>query len=233
MLKRDWRLKIKRRVARLSDFPFTFHFHALEKEMATHSSVLAWRIPGMGEPGGLPSMGLHRLGHDWSDLAAAAAVSAGSYKVTISVPANRLLSNFSALLRMKEPECRTTWFLGLALRVTNCIMGCITLHRKPPSHKTLLLEVGNHEIAIHSINVHWTVNYLLCSKPSSRQWGYRENQRYKFLPSWSLHSICPSKEKLFSKQVSLLIWNPPCTVYETLTWEPRSRRSSSLNSPMW
>ena len=55
---------------RLSDFTFTFHFHALEKEMATHSSVLAWRIPGTGEPGGLPSMGLHRVGHDWSDLAA-------------------------------------------------------------------------------------------------------------------------------------------------------------------
>ena len=48
----------------LSNFTFTFHFHALEKEMATHSSVLAWRIPGMGEPGGLPSMGLHRVGHD-------------------------------------------------------------------------------------------------------------------------------------------------------------------------
>ena len=57
---------------RLSDFTFTFHFHALEKEMATHSSVLAWRIPGTGEPGGLPSMGLHRVGHDWSGLAAAA-----------------------------------------------------------------------------------------------------------------------------------------------------------------
>ena len=57
---------------RLSDFTFTFHFHALEKEMATHSTVLAWRIPGMGEPGGLPSMGLHRVGDDWSDLAAAA-----------------------------------------------------------------------------------------------------------------------------------------------------------------
>ena len=48
----------------LSDFTFTFHFHALEKEMATHSSVLAWRIPGTGEPGGLPSMGSHRVGHD-------------------------------------------------------------------------------------------------------------------------------------------------------------------------
>ena len=58
---------------RLRDFTFTFHFHALEKEMATHSSVLAWRIPGTGEPGGLPSMGSHRVGHDWSDLAAVAA----------------------------------------------------------------------------------------------------------------------------------------------------------------
>ena len=55
---------------RLRDFTFTFHFHALEKEMATHSSVLALRIPGAGEPGGLPSMGLHRVGHNWSDLAA-------------------------------------------------------------------------------------------------------------------------------------------------------------------
>ena len=59
---------------RLSDFTFTFHFHALEKEMATHSSVLAWRIPGTEEPGGLPSMGSHRVRHDLSDLAAAAAV---------------------------------------------------------------------------------------------------------------------------------------------------------------
>ena len=57
---------------RLRDFTFPFHFHALEKEIATHSSVLSWRILGMGEPGGLPSMGSHRVGHDWSDLAAAA-----------------------------------------------------------------------------------------------------------------------------------------------------------------
>ena len=57
----------------LTDFTFTFPFHALGKEMATHSSVLAWRIPGTGEPGGLPSMGSHRVGHNWSDLAAAAA----------------------------------------------------------------------------------------------------------------------------------------------------------------
>ena len=59
---------------RLNDFTFTFHFHVLEKEMATHFSVLAWRIPGTGEPGGLPSVGSHRVRHDWSNLAAAAAV---------------------------------------------------------------------------------------------------------------------------------------------------------------
>ena len=62
----------------LSNFTFTFHLHALEKEMATHSTVLACRIPGQsqGEPGGLLSMGSHRVGHDWSNLAAAAAVPA-------------------------------------------------------------------------------------------------------------------------------------------------------------
>ena len=62
----------------LSDFTFTFHFDALEKEIATHSSVLAWRIPGTGEPGGLLSMGSHGVGHDWSDLAAAIAAAAFS-----------------------------------------------------------------------------------------------------------------------------------------------------------
>ena len=59
------------RVGHDSEFTFTVHFHALEKEMATHSSVLAWRIPGTGEPGELPSVGSHRVGHDCSDAAAA------------------------------------------------------------------------------------------------------------------------------------------------------------------
>ena len=61
---------VARSRTRLSDFTLTFHFHALEEEMATHSSVLAWRIPWTEEPGGLLSMGSHRVGHDWSDLAA-------------------------------------------------------------------------------------------------------------------------------------------------------------------
>ena len=75
----------------LSDFTFTFHFHALEKEMATHSSILAWRIPGTEEPSGLPSVGSHRVGHDWSDLAAAAAAAVSS------------LSLYAACLLMSSP----------------------------------------------------------------------------------------------------------------------------------
>ena len=69
----------------LMDFTFTFHSHALEKEMATHSSVLAWRIRGTGAPGGLPSMGSHRVGHDWRDLAAAA-ITGNSFLQDFSEP---------------------------------------------------------------------------------------------------------------------------------------------------
>ena len=65
---------------RLSDFTFTFHFQTLEEEMATHSSVLAWSIPGTGEPGRLLSVGSHRVGHNWSNLAAAGA---GGFKHSI------------------------------------------------------------------------------------------------------------------------------------------------------
>ena len=67
-----------------------FHFHALEKEMATHSSVLEWRIPGMGESGGLPSMGSHRLGQDWRDLEAAEAAAANGRKVMVKILQSRL-----------------------------------------------------------------------------------------------------------------------------------------------
>ena len=74
----------------LSLLTFTSHFHALEKEMATHSSVLAWRIPGMGEHGGLPSMGSHRVGHDWSDLAAAVDI-CKCYSINSSQPLLPLL----------------------------------------------------------------------------------------------------------------------------------------------
>ena len=80
---------------RLSDFAFTFHFHALEKEMATHSSVLAWRIPGTGEPGGLLSIGSHRVGHDWSELS-----SSSSSKVLLC--GNKWVNNSGNILWINE-----------------------------------------------------------------------------------------------------------------------------------
>ena len=72
--------------ARLSDFTFSFHFHALEKEMATHSSILAWRIPGTEEPSWLLSLRSHRVGHDWSNLAAAAVWCSVHHRGDLSPP---------------------------------------------------------------------------------------------------------------------------------------------------
>ena len=99
----------------LSDFTFTFHFHALEKEMATHSSVLAWRIPGTGEPGGLPSMGSHRVGHDWSDLAVAAATSDDlSCPTSVCSPAriiNWITTRCRQLLGESDAFYRNEWIL--------------------------------------------------------------------------------------------------------------------------
>ena len=84
----------------LSDFTFPFHFPALEKEMATHSSVLAWRIPGTEEPGGLPSMGSHRVGHDWSDLAAAVA----KYNIALKLPSSPPNSQIKTNLQNKSGQ---------------------------------------------------------------------------------------------------------------------------------
>ena len=97
---------------RLSDFTFTFHFHALEKEMATHSSVLAWRIPGTGEPGGLLSMGSHRVGHGWSDLAAAAAAmkggrrAKGAWESGLGWKGGGLAKRETSFQRVKGPQPR-------------------------------------------------------------------------------------------------------------------------------
>ena len=93
---------------RLSDFTFTFRFHALEKEMATHSSVLAWRISGAGEPGGLPSMVSHRVGHDWSDLAAAAAevVNSGQNPV---LPVSLFWADLSSVMERKRIYLSLFW----------------------------------------------------------------------------------------------------------------------------
>ena len=87
-----------------NNFTFTFHFHALEKEMTTHSSVLAWRIPGTTEPGGLPSMGSHRVRHDWSDLAAAAAAEQGEPRGIWTWPT----SSFPILAQQMETPLKVT-----------------------------------------------------------------------------------------------------------------------------
>ena len=96
----------------LSHFTFIFHFHALEKEMTTHSSVLAWRIPGTGESGGLLSMGWHRVGHDWSDLAAAAAALTFIKRLFIS-------SSLSAIRMVSSAYLRLLIFL-LAILIPAC-----------------------------------------------------------------------------------------------------------------
>ena len=102
-------LKSQTRLRNLT-FTFTFHFHALEKEMATHSSVLAWRIPGMAEPSGLPSMRSHGVGHDWSDLAAAAAAS------TIILTEVKTVRFHQCLF-----ECVFNFCSRLQSRIQNCI----------------------------------------------------------------------------------------------------------------
>ena len=88
---------------RLSDSTFTFHFHALEKEMATQSSVLAWRIPGTGEPRELPSMGSHRVRHNWSNLAAAA----HARRVMLKILQARLQQHMN-----RELVSRSWWWTG-------------------------------------------------------------------------------------------------------------------------
>ena len=116
-----------RRVAKsqtqLSNFPFTFHFHASEKEMATHSSVLAWRIPGMGEPGGMPSMGSHRVRHNWSDLAEAAAQRNRVKKNGEKRPETSLLMTPCALVRSKRPSFKNNAALGSSVACFCCSYG--------------------------------------------------------------------------------------------------------------
>ena len=112
---------------RLSAFTFTFHFHALEKEMATHSSVLAWRIPVSGEPGGLPSMGWHRVGHDWSDLAAAAAAA--------------LHRSLSALHHTKIRILCFIWIYWECPSYSNCTPGITAFQRAKRTHTNLLFVI--------------------------------------------------------------------------------------------
>ena len=114
---------------RLSDITFTFHFHALEKEMATHSSVLAWRIPGAGEPGVLLSLGSHRVGHDWSDLAAAAAkiTAKGDCSHEIKrhlVLGRKAMTNLANILKSRDITLPTKIHLVKAMVFPVVMNGC-------------------------------------------------------------------------------------------------------------
>ena len=111
----------------LNDFTFTFHFHALEKEMATLSSVLAWRIPGTGESGGLLSVGLHRVRQDWRDLAAAAAAAAAAASKMDNLGGGLLSYHFLTVISFKEPSAFPfgfiSFFLPFMLLFVHSIMG--------------------------------------------------------------------------------------------------------------
>ena len=124
---------------RLSYFTLTFHFHALEKEMATHSSVLAWRIPGTGEPGGLLSMVSHRVGRDWSDLAAAAAAVCWGWLLLLSE-----LSLLSQTCRHHPEEinsmaCAQSSYPCPVILCTYCSLNCPCPYFRA-SDRTLLIR---------------------------------------------------------------------------------------------
>ena len=107
---------------RLSDFLFTCHFHALEKAMATHSSVFAWRIPGMAEPGGLPSMVSHRVGHNWSDLAVAAMsqfFASGGQSIGVSASVSVLPMNIQDWVPLGWTGCISLLSKGLSRVFSN------------------------------------------------------------------------------------------------------------------
>ena len=105
---------------RLSDCTFTFDFHALEKEMATHSSVLAWRILGMAEPGVLPSIESHRVGHNWSDLAAAAAAVLATVLTEFRTK-NRIKPLWALAKQTNRPLDNYMYFRKLFMNSDSCI----------------------------------------------------------------------------------------------------------------
>ena len=138
-------------IIHMSDFTFTFHFHALEKEMATHSSVLAWRIPGTGEPGGLPSMGLHRVGHDWSDLAAAAAFTC--YKIHPFKVYNSAVFSIFTRLCNHHPFSSAPQSCPTLCDPMDCSMTGLPVHHQLPQ--------------LAQTHVHWVSDAIQLSHPLS------------------------------------------------------------------
>ena len=150
---------------RLSDFTFTFHFHTYEKEMATHSSVLAWRIPGTGESGGLPSMGSHRVGHDWSDLAAAA---------ELIEPEVRPGSSCGYLIL---PKSTNTSGSGTVRMELSCVFKTI-----PFDGSYILGQLLSH-LSFSGGN---TLEFLSSIFPDSADWNYTSISN-KNVPQYSIH----------------------------------------------
>ena len=161
---------------RLSDFTFTFHFHALEGEMVTHSSVLAWRIPGTGEPGGLSSMGSHRVGCNWSDLAAAAAAFTYMiYKNTVFCRQHP--SSYSSLktvllsLVAASRRCSLLWCTGSRMHgPSSCGAWCLVASRHVESSRT---RDWTHVPYIgRRILIHCSTRQVLQQWTSASQWLY-------------------------------------------------------------
>ena len=151
----------------LSDFTLTFHFHALEKEMATHSSGLAWRIPGTGEPGGLLSMGSRRVGHDWSNLAAAACVSK-------SLSLVRLSDKTKSVCRTRLTDEKS--FVLFASKAPYSTTGCSESWRGHYSIHSEWLLVRRQQITSIDENVHKRES--LCTVGRNANWCSQHGKWY-------------------------------------------------------
>ena len=136
----------------LSDFTFTFHFHALEKEMATHSSVLAWSIPGMREPGRLPSMGSHRVRHDWSNLAAAACSQITDWET---------MGEWQGLWELETPELTPMMGAGGTRWTSGTAAGFRLSSPRPDHFYSIFLSAGQFCSLVH---IHWWWSELRCSR---------------------------------------------------------------------
>ena len=162
---------------RLSDFIFTLHFHALEKAMATYSSTLAWRIPGMGEPGGLLSMGSHRVGHDWSDLAAAAAAVVGSWHLEFPrIAAHSLSAHLKQNLWDHEPSSHIMMYSILLFIMT------MDRHSPQDNRGNTLTWKKNTKL---TRNILWTNTELkITPKQLPPSWNFKRpriKRSYRFL----------------------------------------------------
>ena len=151
---------------RLSDFTFTFHFPVLEKEMATHSSVLACRITGTAEPGGLPYMWSHRVRHDWSDLAAAAAYISTECLYSYSIPQLSLSGSlFSCTAFWPCFQAFRFWHRP-SVQFSSVAQSCLILC-DPMNCSTLGLPVHHQLLEFTQTHVHWVSDTIQPSHPLS------------------------------------------------------------------